>query len=79
MTYSELDKQKIIKLRNNNVSWENIGIAVGKNKGAVRKWYCKNRANFELPEKPKITKKKTDGRVGLQIKKIVSETPQIKC
>ena len=43
----------------------------------MRKWYCKNRANFELPEKPKITKKKTDGRVGLQIKKIVSETPQI--
>ena len=73
MTYSEDDKQKIISLRANNVSWANVAIAVGKKEGALRTWYSKNRGNFDLPPKVKVSKKLTDGRVGLQIKKLVKD------
>ena len=46
----------------------------GKKAGAL---YSKNRVNFDLPPKIKVSKKITDGRVGLRIKRTIKETPEI--
>ena len=68
--YTEDEKDKIIKMREKNVTWAVISLAVGKKEGALRQWYWKNRANFGREPKTKVSRN-TNGRVGLQIKRIV--------
>jgi hypothetical protein len=75
MTYSEETKEKIFAMKDLNCSWKAIGTAIGKSANAVKKWYCKNRENRNLPPKTKVSKKITDGRIGLKIKQIVQDTP----
>jgi len=69
MTYSEETKEKIFAMKDLNCSWKAIGTAIGKSANAVKKWYCKNRENRNLPPKTKVSKKITDGRIGLKINK----------
>ena len=75
MTYTEEIKHTIVELKKKGVGWAAIGLAVGKSANAVKKWYSKNRPNLDLPQKIKVSKKMTDGRIGLKIKQIVNETP----
>ena len=75
MTYSEETRQTLIKMKKAGATFRMIGLALGKKTDAVRKWWAKNRANLHLPTKVKVSKKITDGRVGLEIKRIVRETP----
>ena len=77
MTYTEKEKQQIITLRNNNVSWKIISQTVNKNISSLRHWWVKYQKIKDLPPKPKIDKSKTSGRIGLQIKNITKNNPKI--
>jgi hypothetical protein len=77
MTYTENEKRIIKDMREHGDSWESISIAVNKPAGNIRTWYSRNRLLLDLPPKVKVAKKVTDGRVGLQIKKLLVETPTI--
>lgn len=77
MVYSEEEKDILFKLKDNGDSWETIGIALNKNKDAVRMWWERNASLRDLPPKVVARKRLTDGRVGLIIKKTVSENPKI--
>jgi transposase len=77
MTYSSQESHIIFTLREAEVSWKAIGQAIGKQPAAVKKYWQRNAALRGLPEKPKLSNSKTDGRVGLIIKKIVSENPKM--
>ncbi len=74
MTYTENKKRIIRAMREHDDSWESISIAVSKPAGNIRTWYSRNRLLFDLPQ---VAKKVTDGRVRLQIKKIIEEIPTI--
>jgi transposase len=73
MTYSQQDINKIRELKATNATWEQIGISVGKNKEAVRKWYARNKNNLDLPPKEKTSRSKIKGRMALILKKNILE------
>jgi len=77
MTYSESEKSTILILRRENIKWDVISELLGKKTNALKKWFSKNRINLDLPPKPIISKRLTDGRIGLQIKKLVQEKPNL--
>ena len=71
---TEAEKQIIYKMKDENATWKLIGIAINKKGHSVRRWYQRNRINRDLPPKVKVSKRLTDGRVGLAIKKIAKKT-----
>jgi hypothetical protein len=75
--YSEDEKRINKVLRKCNVSWKVIAEALQKSEDALMTLWARNRTLIELPAKPIISKKKTGGRIGLQIKKLVKEKPQL--
>lgn len=77
MTLSTESKDKIFALKDANCTWEQIAIAVGSTKEAVRQYHYRNRHLRHLPPRPKVSKAKTSGRVGLKIKRIIAENPTI--
>jgi transposase len=77
MTYTDLEIHQIKTLRRDKVSWDTIGRILGKKPGALRQWWHKNSHLVDLPPAPKISKSKTNSRIGLQIKKIVTDNPRI--
>jgi hypothetical protein len=58
MTYSQQEINKIRELKATNTTWKQIGISVGKNKDAVRKWYSRNKNKLDLPPKEKTSRSK---------------------
>ena len=77
MTYTEEEQQLIIKLKNDNIKWTSISKILNKNCKSLMNWYAKYQLIKDLPPKPKIDKSKTSGRIGLQIKKITQNNPNI--
>lgn len=77
MTYTEEQKRQIMELRKANVPWKVIGATVNKKPGALRIYWQRLQQTINLPPKPKIDKSITSGRVGLQIKKLVHQNPQL--
>jgi len=75
--YTDAEKEKLYAMKDAGATWKVIGIALNKNPVSIRSWYQRNKINRHLPPKVKVCKKKTDGRVGLLIKKIVQETPKL--
>ncbi len=77
MTISDEDRARILKLHEEGVSYRAIGVAFGKTKNAIAKIIKRAKEKAFLGEKTIFKKRLTNGRVGLQIKKIVQETPKI--
>ena len=75
--HTQEEKVKVYEMKDAGATWKLIGLALNKNPVTVRSWYQRNKINRQLPPKVKVSKKKTDGRVGLLIKKIVIETPKL--
>ena len=75
--YSDEQKRIILILKKANVQWKVIAEVIQKSEGALRKWWTVNQVNFDMPPKPVIVKRKTDGRIGLAIKKISLELPKV--
>jgi hypothetical protein len=75
--YTE-EQVRIIKvLRGDDVKWSTIAKVIQKSEATLMSWWSRNRLLVDLPPKPIISKKKTGGRVGLQIKKLVNQNPKI--
>jgi hypothetical protein len=67
------EQVRIIKtLREDDVKWSTIAKAVQKSEGALMTWWNRNRLLVDLPPKTVVSKKKTAGRVGMQIKRLVN-------
>ena len=77
MTYSEIEKRIISVMREEEISYAVIAKILNKKESAIRAWWSRNRLLIGLPDKIIVSKKKTDGRIGLQIKRIVQEDPEI--
>ncbi|KAJ3287142.1 hypothetical protein HDU79_005942 [Rhizoclosmatium sp. JEL0117] len=73
--YTEFEKQRILDLREAKVSWNVIAEKLGKKPGALRQWFCEYEKNKDLPPKPSLRKRITDGRTGLQLKNIIKDNP----
>ncbi len=77
MTYTEVEIQKLIKLKEEGVSWNVIGIALGRNPKTVKQYYRRNKMLFGLPPKPKASKRKVSGFCALQVKDIIRTEPRV--
>ena len=77
MTYKSNEIHTIFTLRDAGVSWDVIGATLDKSPDAVKKYWQRNAPLRGLPEKPKLSNLKTDGRVGLILKKIISDKPKM--
>ncbi len=66
MTYSEEERQKSKQLVEAKVSWEGIGIALGKSPAAVERYWHRNKVNIDLPPKPVIRKSEFSPHIRLQ-------------
>ncbi|KAJ1566207.1 3'-5' DNA helicase, partial [Nowakowskiella sp. JEL0078] len=77
MTYSEEERYTITTLRISKVPWKVIASTVGKTPAALRSWWQEQQKIIKMLLKPKISKLKTDGQIGLQIKSIIENTPNI--
>lgn len=75
--YTEEQVRIIRILREDEVKWSTISKVIQKSEAALKTWWVRNRLLVDLPPKPIISKKKTGGRVGLQIKKLVQENPKL--
>jgi len=77
MTFSEDQIVLIKRMKEAGESYRTIGLALGKKRGAVKTWWCRNRLTIDLPPKPKLPSKMTEGRVGLAIKKVCVQQPSL--
>ena len=75
--YSESEKHIIKTLKRAGVKWSVIAEALRKNELALRQWWHRNSLLVDLPPKPIIKKRKTDGRMGMVIKRLAKEVPKI--
>ena len=75
--YTKEDIRILKILREDNVAWSTIAKVLQKTEGAVRTWWARNQLLLDLPSKPIISRKKTAGRIGLQIKKMVQDNPNL--
>lgn len=67
----------IVRLKEvENWTWENIARAVDKKKSTVRQFYCRYKANKDLPPKVVIKKSMIDGSMGVLIKRTLSDRPK---
>ena len=73
--YTDDEKAKLFQMKDAGATWKFIGLALNKNPKAVRQWFRRNMINRALPPKVKVSKKMTDGRIGLLIKKIARDNP----
>lgn len=70
-------RSTLMHLRTLNMKWKTIGLSVGKSGNTCMKEHRRLVQAALLPPKIKISKKKTDGRVGRLIKQIVRGDPKI--
>ncbi|ORY47909.1 hypothetical protein BCR33DRAFT_714957 [Rhizoclosmatium globosum] len=63
--YTEFEKQRILDQTEK----------LGRKPGALRQWFCEYEKNKDLPPKPSLRKRITDGRTGLQLKNIIKDNP----
>jgi len=77
MTYDQETAKVICNLRDDGVSWATISKTVGKSKSALKMWWSRHKLTRGLPQKSTAKPKKTDGRVGLALKQIVREKPNL--
>lgn len=77
MTYTERQIFEIRTLRDAGQNWEFIAKMMNKNAKSLRSWWSRNKINFDLPPKTVVKKRKTDGRVGSAIKRVVAEKPTL--
>jgi transposase len=75
--YTDAQKQTLYEMKDAGASWKVIGIALNKKSDAVKRWYKRNKILRGLEPKVKVSKKITDGRTGLLLKRIAAETPQM--
>lgn len=75
--YTDEQIRIISILRKNNVAWKIIAECLEKKPGAVREWWSQNRINIGMPPKVVIKKSKIDGKMGLAIKKLGIEKPNL--
>lgn len=71
MTLSEQEKHTIKTMREDRSSFAAIGRVLKKTGNAVKQWWHKNKLLVDLPPKLVARKRKTNGRIGLFIKKHV--------
>lgn len=72
---SERDKDMIFTMRDLGATWSQIGEKLGKTPDAVRMYFARNAPYRNYPPKDKVSKKLTNGRIGLAIKKKIHEDP----
>jgi len=77
MTYTDDQIATIKRMKGSNQTWKSIGLALNKKPAAVMKWWRRNHLYFDLPPKSNVSKKITDGRVGLLIKRICQDNPTL--
>jgi hypothetical protein len=73
MTYTEAQINLIQSLRDSNVTWKAIGLALGKSANALKLFWARYKANEGLPPRPVIDRSITAGRVGTIIKRAIRE------
>jgi transposase len=73
MTYKPEEIELIKSLRESNVSWKAIGLALKKSPNALRNFWSRYKAIEGLPPRPILDKSITAGRVGTKIKKAIRE------
>lgn len=78
MTWKSDDVNKLYELKQAGSTWKQIGIALGRSPAAVRKFHQRNQCVATLPPRIVSRNRKTDGRIGLAIKRIVQTTPTVK-
>src|SRR5690242_5899165 len=77
MAYSEEEIHQITTLREQGVNWNIIGAVIHKKPKALSMWWARYQKIKGLPPKPKIDKSITSGRIGLQIKLLHQQNPQL--
>jgi hypothetical protein len=77
MAYTDQEIHQIITLREAGTSWDLIGALVHKKPGALCQWWSQYQKIKRLPPKQKFNKSITSGRIGLQIKKLHQDNPQL--
>ena len=77
MVYTDQEKATIVRMKAQNTSNKLIGGALNKSENAIQKFWSKYRLLEDLPPKPLIRKRLTNGPVGLEIKKIVRDNPTV--
>jgi hypothetical protein len=75
MAYTDKDAQQVEALKEAGCTWMQIGKALGKNGSAVKMWWSRRKARARMPPIPIIKNRITDGRIGLQIKKLACASP----
>ena len=75
--YSEEHKYIIQVLKEAEVPWKVIAKALRKDEVSLRQWWSRNALLLDLPPKVIIKKRKTDGRMGLAIKRLATQVPKI--
>lgn len=73
---TEADQIRIIACYEKGIGPRAIGEVLGRNERTISSFYSKFKLNFNLPSKTIVKNRKTDGRVGLAIKKMVLEHPR---
>lgn len=77
MTYTDEQKKQIVVLRKGGAKWDTIGELLGNPGDAVRRWWGRNKLIIDLPPVPKVSKSTIKPAVGLEIKRIIRENPNI--
>ena len=77
MTYTDLEKRIITVMREDGIKYKVIAKILNKKESAIRAWWSRNRLLVGLPDKTIVSKKKTNGRIGLQIKRMIAEDPDL--
>lgn len=73
---TEAEKIRIIACYEKGIGPRTIAEVLGRNERTISSFYSKFKLNFNLPPKTIVKNRKTDGRVGLAIKKMVLEHPR---
>jgi hypothetical protein len=75
--WTDEQRETLISLKAVDTEWKTIALAVSKGVETCRTEWKKIRKLAYLPPKTRVSKKITNGRVGLSIKNLVEQNPKI--
>ena len=75
--YTEEERETILRMREEKMTWEAIGLALKKNPGALCTWFSRWQERTLIGPRVVARKKKVRGRLGLQVKHLVMEQPTL--
>ena len=74
---TEHERETIIRMRQRKCTWDTIGLALAKTPDSCRMWFNRYQKTADLPPRVITSKRKVSGRLGLALKQLVKERPDL--